>query len=79
MSAGKVVAAVIGSFFALLALGVLIGGGALFIAQQTLQDDDGYFNSPSYRLETMGYAIVADEIENLSVGELLDAQRLGLI
>jgi len=63
MSAGKVVAAIIGSFFALIALGVLIGGGALFIAQQTLQDDDGYFNSPPYRLEARGHAIVADEID----------------
>ena len=63
MNAGKVVAAIIGSFFALIALGVLIGGGALFIAQQTLQDSAGYFNSPSYRLEARGYAIVADEID----------------
>jgi len=63
MTAGKVVAAIIGSFFALIALGVLIGGGALFVAQQTLQDADGFFNSPSYRLDGGGYAIVADEID----------------
>lgn len=63
MTAGKVIAAIIGSFFALIALGVLIGGGALFIAQQTLQDADGFFNSPSYRLAGGGYAIVADEID----------------
>ncbi len=63
MKAGKVIAAIIGAFFALLALGVLIGGGALFIAQKTLQDADGYFNSPSYRLDDSGHAIVADEID----------------
>ncbi|MEA1997596.1 MAG: hypothetical protein U9N45_08140, partial [Gemmatimonadota bacterium] len=63
MTAGKVVAAVFGSIFALIALGLLIGGGALFWAQETLQDADGFFNSPSYRLEVDGYAIVADEID----------------
>jgi len=63
MTAGKVVAAIIGSIFALIAVGILIGGGVLFWAQQTLQDDDGYFNSPSYRLDADGYAIVAEEID----------------
>jgi len=63
MKAGKVIAAIVGAFFALLALGVLIGGGALLIAQQTLQDDAGFFNSPSYRLDAGGYAIVVDEID----------------
>ncbi|MFC2078422.1 DUF4389 domain-containing protein [Candidatus Bipolaricaulota bacterium] len=63
MTAGKVVAAIFGSFFALIALGVLIGGGALFWAQETLQDAEGFFNSPSYRLGVAGYAIVAEEID----------------
>jgi hypothetical protein len=63
MTAGKVVAAIIGSFFALIALGVLIGGGVLFFAQETLQDENGFFNSPSYRLDGGGHAIVADEID----------------
>ena len=63
MTAGKVIAAVFGSIFALIAVGALIGGGVLFWAQETLQDDDGFFNSPSYRLEADGYAIVAEEID----------------
>ncbi|MCK5585092.1 DUF4389 domain-containing protein [Candidatus Bipolaricaulota bacterium] len=63
MTAGKVVAAVFGSILALIALGLLIGGGTLFWAQETLQDADGFFNSPSYRLEADGYAIVAEEID----------------
>ena len=63
MTAGKVVAAVFGSIFAVIALGILIVGGALFWAQETLQDVNGFFNSPSYRLETAGYAIVASEID----------------
>ncbi|MFC2105501.1 DUF4389 domain-containing protein [Candidatus Bipolaricaulota bacterium] len=63
MTAGKVIAAVFGSILALIAVGVLIGGGVLFWAQETLQDDDGFFNSPSYRLEADGYAIVAEEID----------------
>jgi len=63
MTAGKAVAAIFGAFFALIALAVLIGGGVLFWAQATLQDIDGFFNSPSYRLKTDGYAIVAKEID----------------
>ena len=63
MTAGKVVTAVFGSIFAVIALGILIGGGVLFWAQETLQDADGFYNSPSYRLEADGYAIVADEID----------------
>ena len=63
MTAGKVIAAVFGSIFALIAVGVLIGGGMLFWAQETLQDADGFFNSPSYRLDASGYAIVAEEID----------------
>lgn len=63
MTAGKVVAAFFGSLFALIALGVLFAGGALFWAEETLQDADGFFNSPSYRLEAGGYAIVAREID----------------
>ena len=63
MTAGKVVVAVIGSIFALIALGILIGGGTLFWAHETLRDVDGFFNSPSYRLDADGYAIVAEEID----------------
>ncbi|MFC2095456.1 DUF4389 domain-containing protein [Candidatus Bipolaricaulota bacterium] len=63
MTAGKVVAAIFGSLFALIALGLLIGGGTLFWAQETLVDADGFFNSPPYRLEADGYALVADEID----------------
>jgi len=63
MTAGKVVVAALGAFFALISLAVLIGGGFLFWAQETLPDVEGYFNSPSYRLETGGYAIVAEEID----------------
>jgi len=63
MTAGKIVAAVFGSLFALIALGVIIGGGALLWADQSLVDAEGYFNSPSYRLDAGGYAIVTDEID----------------
>jgi len=63
MTAGKVVAAVVGSLFAIIALGIMIGGGALLWADQSLVDREGYFNSPSYRLNAAGYAIVTDEID----------------
>lgn len=63
MTAGKVIAAIFGSLFALIALSVIIGGGALMWADQSLVDAEGYFNSPSYRLDAGGYAIVTDEID----------------
>ncbi|TFH11525.1 MAG: DUF4389 domain-containing protein [Candidatus Atribacteria bacterium] len=64
MTAGKVVAAVFGSVFAVIALGLMIGGGALLWADQELVDSEGYFNSPSYQLDApAGYAIVTDEID----------------
>ena len=36
MTAGKVIAAVFGSIFALIALGILIGGGVLFLGTRDL-------------------------------------------
>ena len=63
MTAGKAIAAIIGSLLALVALGLLIGGGTLLWAHHSMRNADGFFTSPSYRLETEGYAIVARDID----------------
>ena len=63
MTAGKVIAAVFGSIFALVALGVLIGGGVLLWAHGSFRDADGFFSSPAQRLESEGYALVGKDID----------------
>lgn len=60
---GKVIAAVIGSILALIALAVLIGGGVLLWAHGSLRDADGFFMSPSRRLQSEGYALVGKDID----------------
>ncbi len=63
MTAGKVVAAVFGSILALVALGLLIGGGVLLWSHETLRDMEGFYSSAERYLDVDGYAIVADEID----------------
>ena len=63
MTTGKVVAAIFGSIFALVALGLLIGGGALLWSHETLRDADGFYSSSAKYMDVDGYAIVADEID----------------
>ncbi len=63
MSAGKVFMAVIGAILALVAIGLLFGGGTLMWAYQTQRDADGCFDSPSYQIAADGYAIVTSGID----------------
>ena len=42
MSAGKVLLLVFGAIFVLVAVGLLIGGGALLWAEYALKDDEGF-------------------------------------
>lgn len=63
MTGGKVVAAVFGSIFALVALGLLISGGFLLWSHESLRDIDGFYSSSEKYLDVDGYAIVADEID----------------
>jgi hypothetical protein len=63
MTAGKIITAVIGALLALVALGLLIGGGTLLWAYQTQRTADGYFESPSYVIRSDGYAIVTSRLD----------------
>jgi hypothetical protein len=63
MRAGRVFMVIVGSVLALVAIGLLVGGGAILWAFNTQRDAAGYFNSPSYQIASDGYAIVTSEVE----------------
>ncbi|MEX0763528.1 MAG: DUF4389 domain-containing protein [Dehalococcoidia bacterium] len=63
MSTGKIIAAVIGSLLSLAAVGLLIAGVMLIVLQTALGDDEGYISSPTFELESDGYALVSEDID----------------
>lgn len=63
MPVGWVVLVVVGALFSLIAIGPLVGGGLLLWANATQRDDDGFFTTPSERIETTSYAITSEEID----------------
>lgn len=63
MKAGKVFAAVMAVILALVAMGLLVGGGALVWAHTTQRDADGFLVSPTYDLETEGYALTSEDVD----------------
>lgn len=60
---GWVVLVVVGALISLLAIVPMVGGSVLLWANATQRDDDGFFTTPSERLETTSYAITSDEID----------------
>jgi hypothetical protein len=63
MKAGKIVAAVVAVILGLVAVGMLVGGGALLWAHTTQRDADGFLESPTYDLESAGYALTGSDID----------------
>jgi len=61
--AGRVVLIVVGVIAALISLGLLAGGTALVVVDQTQRDDDGFLMSPSEDFSTASYAIVSDSAD----------------
>jgi hypothetical protein len=61
-TAGPIMAMVIGSLSALLALGALGTGGALLWADQTQRDATGFLSTPEERFDSPTYAVVAEDI-----------------
>jgi hypothetical protein len=61
--AGRIVLFVLGTIAALLALALLVGGGALVAVDQTQRDEDGYLMSPSEDFSSASYAIVSDSAD----------------
>lgn len=63
MKAGKIVAAVLAVIIGLVAVGMLVGGGALVWAHTTQRDADGFLESPAYDLDSAGYALTSSDID----------------
>jgi hypothetical protein len=57
VSAGRIVLLVFGAIFLLLAIVMLVGGGVLVWADQTLEDSEGFLTSDTITLERDSYAI----------------------
>jgi len=63
MGVGKVMRVVFGAVLALLAIGLLIGGGTLLWAYETQRNADGFFVAPTADIEASGYAIVTSKVD----------------
>ncbi|MDJ0924522.1 MAG: DUF4389 domain-containing protein [Acidimicrobiia bacterium] len=63
MKAGKIIAAVLAVLLGLVAMGMLVGGGALMWAHTTQRDADGFIESPTYALESAGYAVTSGDVD----------------
>jgi hypothetical protein len=66
MSAGRIVALVVGALVLLLS-GVLLLGGAALLSADVTERSDGYLLSPEDNLTGPGYALVSERID-LSTG-----------
>ena len=80
MRAGKIIAIVVAVILGLAAVGMVVGGGALIWAHTTQRDADGFLESPTYNLESAGYALASGDIDLASrpgdwwPGDLADAR-----
>jgi hypothetical protein len=63
MRPGKIALAVVGALVALIAVGLIAGGGGLLWAYGTQRSADGFFTSPEVTLSTDGYALTSTEID----------------
>jgi Domain of unknown function (DUF4389) len=62
-SGGRIALVVVGTIAGLLALGLLVGGCALVVVDQTQRDDDGFLMSPTQDFSTSTYAIVSESAD----------------
>jgi hypothetical protein len=62
-TAGRVLAVVLGSIAALIAIALLLGGAALIGAHASARDSDGYYTTGTERLATGTYALTAEDID----------------
>lgn len=60
---GRILLVVAGAFLVLVALGLSLAGAGLTWAHTTQRDADGFFSSPTERLDTAAPVIVSDEID----------------
>jgi hypothetical protein len=60
---GRVLAVVLGSIVALIAIGLLLAGAALIGAHASARDSDGYYTTGTERLATATYALTAEDLD----------------
>ncbi len=58
MSAGKVILLVFGGLGLLISIGLLVGGGALLWADNTIKDSEGFYTTRTIQMEKDSHAIV---------------------
>ena len=58
MSAGKIILLVFGIIGLLISIGLLVGGGTLLWADNTIKDSEGFYTTETIRIEKDSYAIV---------------------
>jgi uncharacterized membrane protein len=58
MSAGKIILLVFGIIGLLISIGLLVGGGALLWADNTIKDSDGFYTTETIEIEKDSHAIV---------------------
>jgi hypothetical protein len=63
MTAGRILAIVSGALLALVALGLLAGGGVLLWAYGTKRDDDGFYSTRYEHFASSGYAVRSDDLD----------------
>jgi len=63
MNGGKLMFGVIGGLVALVAAGLLVGGGGLLWAHATQRNANGFFTSPTVVLSTETYALTSTDID----------------
>ena len=63
MRPGKIVLLVLGAITALVALGLVIAGGALTWIHTAERDDAGYYTTPTERFETPTYALRSGHVD----------------
>lgn len=77
MGAKRILLLVFGSLLALLGLAVAIAGGAALIAYGVGRDSDGYFTTSTQRFQTVGRALVSEEVDLGSEGDAAGPVSLG--
>lgn len=63
MRPGRIAALIFGVIIALIAFGLVAGGGVLTWAHATQRDAEGFLTSPNYRLETPRYALSSEAVD----------------
>lgn len=63
MRISKIFVLLAGALFALVAVGVGLGGGALLCANTFIRGDDGYYSSVSQQFDSSSYAITSKDLE----------------